>query len=423
VPPASAAGEEEAAAAGRAAPGAAEREDKGKAGDKGGRQRHPSLVRAYRAGRPVEGRISKVIKGGYEVKVGRARGFCPHSQLDLHREDDPESQVGKSYMFRITQVRRGGEDIVLSRRSVLEEGRAEEAKAVRATLVEGALTLGRVAGTAPFGAFVDLGAGVLGLVHISELAHRRVTDVAGAVEVGDTVRVKILKLDEGSGRISLSIRQAERDPWTAVTKKFRAGEVHPGKITRIADFGAFVELVPGVEALAPASEFPPSAEGWNHGLAVGESRAWYVLSVEPKKRRASVTPTGGATLPLPPLEEKSEHEGRVQRVEKYGVFVWLGPGRVGLMPRAYSGAGEGTDLRRRFPLGSPVEVSVVEISEEGRRIRLARKGVRVQPGEGQDDVPDRPRREEKPPAQEPPAVFGTSLAEKLKAALNRRDGS
>ena len=127
---------------------------------------NPVLMRAYRSGRPVEGTILRVIKGGYEVRIGKARGFCPHSQVDLHRENHPEEQVGKSYPFRVTQLRRGGEDVVLSRRVLLEEDRADEAKAVRATLVEGAVMQGHVAGTADFGAFIDLGAGVTGLVHI-----------------------------------------------------------------------------------------------------------------------------------------------------------------------------------------------------------------------------------------------------------------
>jgi small subunit ribosomal protein S1 len=380
------------------------------------RTRFPELVRAFRSKRPIEGTVAQVIKGGYEVRVGKARGFCPHSQIDLHREDEPERQIGKTYTFKITQLRRGGEDVVLSRRAVLEEERGEEAKAVRATLIEGAVMQGHVVGTAPFGAFVDLGAGVLGLVHISELSHKRIQSVEDAVAVGDTVRVRVLKLKE-SGRISLSIRRAEEDPWTDVDSRFEVGKVYPGTVQRLAGFGAFVELAPGIEALAPASEFPPASQGWSDGLEVGSERDWHVLSVDAKARRVSVTLPGEA-VPPEKLDEGAELKGQVQRIERYGVFVWLGPGLVGLMPRAMTGLREGDDLRHRFRVGDSVEVTVVEIGEGGRRVRLARKGARIE-REGERRQPRQPPQERS--EQEPPSSFGTSLADKLRAALERKD--
>ncbi len=381
-----------------------------------------SLYRALRSGRPLEGTVERVIKGGYEIKLGKIRGFCPHSQLDLHRVDRPEGHVGRSYYFRVTQVRRGGEDVVVSRRAVLEEERADEASAVRATLLEGAVMQGRVAGMADFGAFVDLGAGVMGLVHVSELSHSRVARVRDAVKEGDQVRVKILKLHAGGKKISLSIRQAEHDPWGDVAAKFRPGQTHPGVVRRITQFGAFVELEPGVEALAPASEFPPSPQGWKEGLEVGRLLDWLVLSVDGRHRRISLTtPVHGFDAEkMRPLEIGAMLSGRVQRVEDYGVFVWLGPGRVGLMPNALSGAPRGTDMRKRFRPGEEIEVEVRELEDDGRRIRLAKKGV--------SDVAERPpRRQRKPAADAPaprrpptspePTSFGTSLADKLREAL------
>jgi small subunit ribosomal protein S1 len=394
-----------------------------------------SMYRAYRAGRSVEGSIEAVIKGGYEVKLGKLRGFCPHSQIQLHRVEDPESFVGKKYPFRITQLRRGGEDIVLSRRALLEAEQKEEAKAVRATLIEGAIMQGRVAGIADFGAFVDLGAGVMGLVHVSELSHTRVTRVGDAVKVGDAVSVKILKLNEESKRISLSIRQATADPWSGMAEKFQPGQVYSGEVKRLTDFGAFVEMAPGVEALAPASEFPPSRAGWREGLKAGETRDWLVLSVDPAQHRISITlPVEGASLEdLPPLEAGAAFTGRVQRVEKFGVFIWLGPGRVGLMPNAWSGTERGEDLSRRFPIGDEIEVDLVELSENGKRIRLARKGVEAKtagPANGagrQAKAAGRRRNGPKPaPAKQEGALddqegFGSLLADKLRAALGQPD--
>jgi len=371
---------------------------------------------------PVEGQIVQVIKGGYEVKIGQARGFCPHSQVDIHREEEPERKVGETYQFRIMQLRRGGEDVVLSRRALLEEGRVEEAKAVRATLLEDAVMQGHVVGTAKFGAFVDLGAGVQGLVHISELAHQRVHTVEEAVSPGDTVRVKILKLHEESGRISLSIRQAEEDPWAEVAEKFQAGQTYPGTIRRMADFGAFVELATGVEALAPASEFPPSPGGWNEGLDLGLEREWMVLSVDQRARRVSVALPGEGAGATGDLAVGADLEGKIQRIERYGVFVWLGPGRVGLLPRAWTGAGESADLRRQFAIGDPVEVSVIEVSEDGRRIRLAKKGVKIEPDKKRQEQSSGSRRDlDAHQAADESGTFGTSLADKLRAALGQSE--
>jgi small subunit ribosomal protein S1 len=394
----------------------------GKPRGKAARQtRVASLYRALRSERPLEGNVEQVIKGGFEVRLGKVRGFCPQSQIDIHRVDDPAEYVGKQFLFRVTQVRRGGEDVVVSRRAVMEDERREEASAVRATLLEGAVMRGHVASVAGFGAFVDLGAGVMGLVHLSELSHSRVARVEDVVKEGDSVNVKILKLHESGKKISLSIRQAENDPWAEVGSKFRRGQVYTGVIQRLTQFGAFVELAPGVEALAPASEFPPSTKGWKEGLAVGASGDWLVLSIDAPHRRISITlPVEGFDLAaLDALKEGASVKGKVQRIEDYGVFVWLAPGRVGLMPNALSGTPRGSDMHRRFPLGQEIEVEIRELGDDGRRIRLARKGVEAQPER-------RPRREPRPqraPAANRPAPssdgsgFGTSLADKLRAAL------
>lgn len=388
-----------------------------------------ALYRAFRSNRPLEGLVERVIKGGYEIKAAKARGFCPHSQMDVLRVADPETHVGKSYMFRITQVRRGGADVVLSRRALIEDQRKEEAKAVRATVIVGSIMQGHIAGTAPFGAFVDLGAGVMGLVHVSELAHARVTDPAAAVKVGDSVQVKVLKLDDKRGRVSLSIRQAIPDPWLKVAEKFKTGQVYPGSVQRLADFGVFVELGPGVEGLAPASELPPSRVGWREQLEVGSTRDWLVLSTDPKERRISLTAPVEGFDPgsMPALVPGASLEGRVQRIERFGVFVWLGPGRVGLIPNTATGTRPGTDLARQFPVGDPVQVDVTEVEDDGRRIRLAIKGFKPKPAQKDSERADDFSRRSKGPrtheprtlVQDPGTSFGTSLADKLKAALNQ----
>jgi small subunit ribosomal protein S1 len=422
-----------------AAPAQAEARTRGAAVEPTPKQRArvAALYRALRSARDVDGTVEQVIRGGYQVRIGGVRGFCPHSQIDVHRENEPERHVGKTYRFRITQVRHGGADVVASRRVVLLAERLEEAKAVRATLLEGAITSGRIAGTAEFGAFVDLGAGVMGLVHVSELAHHRVARVEDVVHVGDVVNVKVLKLHEDGRRISLSIREALDDPWKTIAERYRPGSVYPGIVRRIADFGAFVELEPGIEALAPSSEFPPTRGGWRGDLAVDKSADWLVLGVDSEHHRITLTvPADGLGLEAPAPEVGTTLKGRVQRIEAFGVFVWLGTGRTGLLPSALSGVPRGTDLVRRFTIGDEIEVEVVEVDPDGRRVRLARKGVRA---DEQASRPPRPpqarakaaprelRREPSPPRDQAPAerpaqslgavTFGTSLGDKLRAAL------
>ncbi len=408
------------------APSAAKAEEKA-AEQKAKQARVAPLYRAFRSKRGIDGRVEKTIKGGYEIRIGKVRAFCPHSQIDIQRANDPESFVGTTQLFLITQLRRGGDDVVVSRRAVIEAERREEASAVRATLIEGAVMLGRVSGLAKFGAFVDLGAGVTGLVHITELSHGRLNRVDQAVHVGEAVRVKLLTLQDGNDRISLSIRQASEDPWASVTGAYDVSGVYPGKVLRLADFGAFVELSPGVEALAPASEFPPSSRGWKDGLTPGSEHSWRVLKVDIERRRISLTPSGaGEAAVLPELAPGVELQGKVQRIESFGVFVWLGPGRVGLMPNVLTGTPPGTDLERRFPIATEVDVEVVGIDDRGR-IRLAKKGASRPTGRNGDRGSARRERTRRPEprAERVPAAtmsdstegFGSLLADKLKDAL------
>ena len=399
------------------------------------RPRDPALARAFRTHRPVQGRILGVIKGGYEVRVGKARAFCPHSQIDLVRVEDPESFVGRTLYFLISQFRRGGEDIVISRRALLEAERADEAKAVRATLIEGSVMQGRVSGTAEFGAFVDLGAGVQGLVHVSEISHARVTRVDQAVKVGEVVRVKILKIDDGGGRISLSIREAQPDPWPSVAQRFEPGRRYPGRVLRVAPFGVFVELAPGLEALAPAREFPPGDGTWDRDVQPGAEREWLVLAVDGPRHRIAVIPAlaGSDGWMVEPVRDQ-ERVGLVQHIERFGVFVWLGPGRVGLMPTPLAAVPQGVRLEAKYRPGTPVEVRVLDVTDGGHKIRLAAKdapaeALAADADRGAAPPPPRPRERpvERRPAAEPARsaskesapAFGNSMADALRAALDR----
>ena len=245
---------------------------------------------AFRAGLAVEGKVVKAVKGGYEVRVARERAFCPLSQIDITRTTDPAVHEGKLYAFRVIEYKDGGKDVVLSRRKHLEEEQRANAEAVRKSIVPGAVVSGRVASVLDFGAFVELGAGIQGLLHVSEMSWSRNTTPGAIVAPGDQITVKVLRVDEATEQISLGLKQLLDDPWATVSTRFEVGQVRNGRVTRLAEFGAFVELEPGIEGLAHASTFPPTSRrgGWAASVAVGMTGAFEILSVDPARKRISI---------------------------------------------------------------------------------------------------------------------------------------
>lgn len=181
------------------------------------------LEDAYASGLAVEGRVERTVKGGYEVRIARERAFCPISQIDTARTVDPEVHVGHTYAFRIIEFKDGGKNLVVSRRAVLAEEEKAAAEAVRASIVPGAVLPGRVTSVLDFGAFVDLGGGIQGLLHVSEMSWSRLPSASAMVAVGDRLTVKVLKVDEATGKISLGLKQLQDDPWTAVATRYAVG--------------------------------------------------------------------------------------------------------------------------------------------------------------------------------------------------------
>ena len=245
------------------------------------------LEDAFRAGLPVEGRIERVVKGGYEVRIGGQRAFCPISQIDTVRTAAPEAHQGQVYAFRIVEFKEGGKDLVVSRRALLEEEQRAKAVEVRQTIVADAVLTGRVTSIRDFGAFVDLGAGVQGLLHVSEMAWSRVSDPAQLLSPGQEITVKVLRVEDGGQKVALGLKQLSADPWASVPGSYAVGQVRAGRITRLADFGAFVELEPGVEGLAHASTFASAgrADAWSRAVPVGTTGSFEILSIEPEKKR------------------------------------------------------------------------------------------------------------------------------------------
>lgn len=381
---------------------------------------------AFRSGLPVEGRVERAISGGFEVRLGGQRAFCPISQIEKGFTTDPNLHVGKVFTFRIIEFRDDGKNLVVSRRALIEEEERERAEEVRATIVPGAVLAGRVASVVAYGAFVDLGGGIQGLVHVSEMGWSRVADPSQVVRPGDEVEVKVLRVDTDSNKIALGLKQLGPDPWSAAVDTYAVGQLLKGRVTRIADFGAFVELEPGIEALAHASTFAPTGrrDSWKDTVAPGVDVAIEILSFEPERKRIGVaivdehsararavdvaSHSGGAAGAT--IAPGSRIVGKVERHEKYGVFVFLAPGRTGLIPLAETGVEREADLRKAFPVGSDLEVMVLDVEPGGRRIRLSRKAL-LEAEERRDAEAWSERQ-----AGDAPETFG-SLADKLRAAF------
>ena len=336
-----------------------------------------ALAMAAHSGLTVEGRVAGVVKGGYEVTVAGLRAFCPFSQMDLRRADSEQDYVGRVLDFRVTRYEEGGRNIVVSRRRILEEQAARAAEETRKKLAVDAVLPGTVVSLAEFGAFVDLG-GVQGLIPMSELSHGRVARAADRVRVGEAVTVKVVRLDEARGKITLSLKALEGDPWQAVAGRLRERQVVRGRAVRSAEFGVFVELLPGVDGLLHASEIPRHRQAEvREAVAATAEIAVIVLSIDAGKRRIglALAPEGvavGADLPSS-LEVGAVVTGTVERVEPFGVFLRLGPGQTGLVPNAELATPRGADHRKLFPAGSEMKVLVLAIEDGGRRIRLSRE--------------------------------------------------
>jgi small subunit ribosomal protein S1 len=246
------------------------------------------LEDAFHARLPVEGKVEREVKGGYEVRVARQRAFCPFSQIDIHRTDGA-THDGRVYLFRIVEYSEGGRNIVVSRRALLEEEQQARAADVRKSIVPGAVVTGRVASVRDFGAFVDLGGGVQGLLHVSEMGWSRVSDASHVVKPGDEIAVTVLRIDDDKQKISLGLKQLTPDPWSRVEDKYAVGQIVSGRVTRVAQFGAFVELEPGIEALAHASTFTPTgSQNWTTIVPTGLTAPFEILSIDLTKKRIGV---------------------------------------------------------------------------------------------------------------------------------------
>lgn len=251
------------------------------------------LEDAFRAGLPVEGKVEGQVKGGYHVSVARQRAFCPQSQIDAIRDIDPATHVGRVYTFRIIEYAEGGRKFVVSRRALLEAEQQARAEDVRRSLAVGAVVTGRVVSVRDFGAFIDLGGGVQGLLHVSEMGWSHVTNPSAVAAPGQEITTQVLRIDNATKQVALGLRQLLADPWAAVPATFPVGHVCQGQVERHAQFGLFVALAPGVVGLVPASESGLAREAdLKKAFPAGSDITVIVLDIDAAARRIRLSVKG-----------------------------------------------------------------------------------------------------------------------------------
>lgn len=352
------------------------------------------LEKAYKEEKTVEGRILSRIKGGMMVDIG-VKAFLPGSQIDLHPVRDLDSLVGKTFPLRIIKINHRRGNVVVSRRVLLEETRDKRRQTTLATLKEGQLIQGMVKNITEYGAFIDLG-GIDGLLHITDMSWGRVGHPSELFVVGDKVEVMVLKYDRETGRISLGLKQKSADPWTNVASKYPVGSRVRGRVVSLTDYGAFVELEPGVEGLVHVSEM-----SWTHEVrhpsrlvSVGDQVDAAVLNVDPNNRKISLGMKQTAPNPWDTVEAKyppgTKIEGKVKSLTDFGAFIGLDEGIDGLIHISdMSWTRHVKHPSELFKKGQKVEAVVLRIDKDKERLSLGYKQLTRDPWE--DMIPQRYR--------------------------------
>lgn len=337
------------------------------------------LEASMNAGQRVNGIIFGRVKGGFTVDLNGAIAFLPGSQIDIRPIRDITPLMGISQPFQILKMDRLRGNIVVSRRVVLEETRAEARAELIDTIKEGAVLEGIVKNITDYGAFIDLG-GVDGLLHVTDISWKRINHPAEVLSVGQTVKVQVIKFNEDTQRISLGMKQLENDPWQEVAEKYQIGEIYTGKVTNITDYGAFVELEDGIEGLVHVSEMSWTRKNIHPGKIVSTSQEVQVkvLEVDSEKRRISLgikqcTPNPWAAY----IEEHpigSVIEGKIKNITEFGLFVGLTDeidGMIHLSDIAWGKSGE--EAVKEYVKGQDITAKIIDVDVEKERISLGIK--------------------------------------------------
>ncbi len=337
------------------------------------------LEKLMNAGERVNGVIFGRVKGGFTVDLQGAIAFLPGSQIDIRPIKDITPLMGISQPFQILKMDRERGNIVVSRRVVLEETRAEARAELIDTIKEGAVLDGLVKNITDYGAFIDLG-GVDGLLHVTDISWKRINHPAEVLSVGQTIKVQVIKFNEDTQRISLGMKQLEKDPWEAVAGKYKVGDVKKGVVTNITDYGAFVELEDGIEGLVHVSEMSWTRKNVHPGKIVSTSEEVEVkvLEVDPEKRRISLGIK--QCQPNPWAAYVEEHpagsviEGTIKNITEFGLFVGLTDeidGMIHLSDLAWGESGE--EAVKAYEKGQTIKAKIIDVDVEKERISLGIK--------------------------------------------------
>jgi len=339
------------------------------------------LEKAYADEERVDGAIFGRVKGGFTVDLGGAVAFLPGSQVDVRPVRDAGPLMGLKQPFQILKMDRRRGNIVVSRRAILEESRAEQRAEVIGKLAEGDSVDGVVKNITEYGAFVDLG-GVDGLLHVTDMAWRRVNHPSEILAIGETVKVQVVKINKETHRISLGMKQLMDDPWDIVSVKYPLASQHKGRVTNITDYGAFVELEAGVEGLVHVSEMSWTKKNVHPGKIVSTSQEVdvMVLEIDGVKRRVSLGLKQTQRNPWEVFAEEnpegSQVEGEVKNITEFGLFIGLAgdiDGMVHLSDLTWEGRGE--DVIGDYRKGDMVQAVVSEVDVEKERISLSVKAL------------------------------------------------
>ena len=345
------------------------------------------LEKSFQANERVTGRIFGRVKGGFTVDLDGAVAFLPGSQVDIRPVRDIGPLLGSDQPFQILKMDRSRGNIVVSRRAVLEESRAEQRSELVASLKEGQILTGVVKNITDYGAFVDLG-GVDGLLHVTDIAWRRINHPSEALHIGQSVKVQVIRFNPETQRISLGMKQLEADPWEGVELKYPSGAKFKGRVTNITDYGAFVELEPGVEGLVHVSEMSWTKKNVHPGKIVSTSQEVevMVLDVDPQKRRISLGLKQVMPNPWEAFIEEhpvgSTAEGEVRNITEFGLFIGLPgdiDGMVHLSDIDWSRSGE--EAVHDYRKGQMVRIKVLDVDVEKERISLGIKQLEADPFE------------------------------------------
>ena len=350
------------------------------------------LETLFNDGKSIDGKIVARIKGGMMVDIG-VKAFLPGSQIDLHPVRDLDGLVGRTFPLKIIKINHRRGNVVVSRRVLLEETRDSKRKTTLSTLKEGQLIQGVVKNITDYGAFIDLG-GIDGLLHITDMSWGRVGHPSEMFNIGDKVEVSVLKYDRETGRISLGLKQKSADPWTGVASKYAIGTRVRGRVVSLTDYGAFIELEPGVEGLVHVSVM-----SWTHEVrhpsrvvSIGDQVEAAVLNVDPASRKISLGMKQTAPNPWDMVEGKyaigTHIEGKVKSLTDFGAFVGLEEGIDGLIHISdMSWTKHIKHPSELFKKGQKVEAVVLRIDKEKERLSLGFKQLKNDPWD--DEIPNR----------------------------------